>query len=145
MIILIPYNELTHIDFQILKAVYENQPLTEKELAKLFPRQQALHLRIEKLTTPDRTISYHGMSFPIDNTALMEYHASPAGGEATLHLTELGIKTLEDWKSQCAKESRVLWENRFWKFAPIIISLVALVKSFWPEITTIWLMLQQAQ
>lgn len=44
--------------------------------------------------------------------------------------------------SQLKTQREQLRENRFWKFAPIVISLISLVKSFWPEITAIWQMLQ---
>lgn len=44
--------------------------------------------------------------------------------------------------SQLINKRETLWESRFWKFAPIVISLISLVKSFWPEITAILQMLR---
>lgn len=44
------------------------------------------------------------------------------------------IKRREDWLTS---------KDTFLRVAPIIISIIALIKSFWPEITSLWKQLMQ--
>ncbi len=136
---MIPYDELTDFDFQILLAVYEHQPVTIKDLACILPGHHALNLRIDILSMCDMMTGPRGLALPRPGTSYLELD-----GES-ITITEHGIKAVEDWKLQCLKDNRALWEGRFWKLGPIIISLIALIKSFWPEITAIWQVLQQGQ
>ena len=145
-----PYNDLSDFDFQIINAVYRKQSITLEELEHMFPNQHALQLRIELLATPDKTMSSIGLSHAIENTSYLEFEYVTVRGELgaicnrtnTIHITALGIKAIEDWEHQHHKDRKALWENRFWKLAPIIISFTALLKSFWPELTNLWQVLQ---
>ena len=132
----IDYDELTDFDFQILNAVYEKQPISKKDLMLLFPYQKALDPRIETLATSERKEIINGFSIPIKNTAYLRFETIETRGscgennvECTdkLLITELGIKTVEDWKLSKIQDSKQLWESRAWKLAPILISLVALI------------------
>jgi len=120
VIILIPYDELTDFDFQILLAVYEHQPVTLEDLAGILPGHHALNLRVEMLSRCDMMVLSRGPALPRPGTSYLE-----SDGES-ITITEHGIKAVEDWRLQCLKDSRALWEGRFWKLGPIIISILAL-------------------
>ena len=55
----------------------------------------------------------------------------------TVYFHEEGGTLLEKCKTK--------WEDRAWKFVPIVIALIALIKSYSAEIAAIWQMLQSGQ
>ena len=57
-------------------------------------------------------------------------------------VTDKGYMLMKDYEYDKAFSLKRLWEDRVWKLTPIVISLIALVKSFWPEIVSLWQMLQ---
>lgn len=128
MIYLIPVNELTDFDYDILEKVAQHSIIDEIELVEAFPEQVAVKLRIEKLLQPDVE---SGVPFPIEGTAYLErdYIMKQGCGIYTgkIQITPLGLKTLEDWHLHKKKDRRKLLEWRISKYAPIIISIVALI------------------
>lgn len=133
---MISYNDLTDFDFQIINTVYQHKSITLSELETLFPMQKALHLRVDFLSTPDRSAPFCGHTFPLPNTAYLEIEYVNEVNEFGLnfskrtdviHITDLGIKTIEDWKAHCRQKAKQKWEARAWKFIPIVISVLALI------------------
>lgn len=58
------------------------------------------------------------------------------------NVTSIGHMLIEDYEHENKVAHKAKFEERAWKFAPVAISLVSLVKSFWPEITTLLQTLQ---
>ena len=140
---MIPFKELTEFDFQLLQKVSECQPVKLGDLSKLLPTHKAIKVRVELLSKPDQqeVSSTVGVVkwLPISNTSYL------LNSDVGIKLTPLGVKALEDYQLQRKKEHAAKIIEYVWKFAPIIISLIALMKSFLPELKIIWQMLQQAR
>lgn len=128
MIYLIPINELTDFDYDILEKVAQHSIIDEIELVEAFPEQVAVKLRIEKLLQPDVE---SGIPFPIEGTAYLErdYIMKQGRGIYTgkIQITPLGLKTLEDWHLRENKRRRKLWEYRAWKFISLLALIVAII------------------
>lgn len=53
-------------------------------------------------------------------------------------LTSIGHMLIEDYEKERKKALGAKKEERLWKLATMLISLIAVLKSFWPEICSIW-------
>ena len=119
---MIPYQDLSELDLQLLNAIYQNQPISVKELDSLLQNQHTVRLRIKLLAEPDWVPGIRGMKFAVDNTSYVSFDDTGA-----VRTTELGKRAVEEWHLQKKAASRKLWEIRLWKFFPICISLLALI------------------
>ena len=113
-------NDLNDYDFQILNTIYRNQPIKLNYLLTLLPEQHAVKLRIRFLLLPEMREIIPGRKAPYPNTSYL-YEDKDEG----LGLTELGIKTLEDWQLQCNFNKRMLWEDRANKIATLTLSALS--------------------
>ena len=59
-------------------------------------------------------------------------------------ISSKGYMLIEDYRSSSKKTSNRLLEYRAYQIIPIVISSIALIKSFWPEIMEILQTLSQA-
>jgi len=120
-IYLIPVQELTDFDYEILEKVAVASAIEERELVECFPEQTAITLRIELLRKKDRHEGFHGIRPPIPNTSYLDIIAGK------LKITPRGLKALEEWQLRKKKHLQKLREDRISKFAPIVISTIALI------------------
>jgi len=127
------FEQLTVFDFQVINAVYEYQPVSMSDLKELLPEQQALDLRVEILSTWDKKTIFQGLPVYVNNTAYISHNKETD----MLTITQLGIKAVEDWRLINKRKADKIWEYRFWNVLAITFSLIALLKSFWPDIVNL--------
>ena len=127
------YEQLTVFDFQVINTVYEHQPVSMSDLKELLPEQQALDLRVEILSTWDKKTTFQGLPVYVNNTAYINHDKKTD----MLSITQLGIKAVEDWRLVNKRKADKTWEYRFWNVLAILFSLIALLKSFWPDIVNL--------
>lgn len=126
---------MNDLDYQILQLVSNHPRITAGDISKSLPRQRAVPLRIRELVNHE-ILSYSGDIIDLHGLGVL-------ASNAQLKLTIIGCRDLEDYNCDKAKFSRKTWENRIWKLLPITISLIALTKSFWLELTLLWQQLTQ--
>ena len=130
---LIPLTHLNIYDYRILELAYRNDSIDYQMLKAQFPERQALYARINFLRSPDT----HGLDYKkLTPSYDMEYYLITCNDK--LFISEIGKKVVEDWLLEQKQLKAKIWEDRLYKISPIIISLTALIKSFWPEITCVW-------
>lgn len=131
---MIPYNQLTTIDVNILKYLLANRhrKIHFHEVLEEFNSFKSIEYRITLFSTPERK------SFPyeaIPNTSYVRFHyetiRSDEGISKThrtsfISITELGIKAIEDYDFDYAERRKVRIEDRILRIVPIVISIVAL-------------------
>jgi len=132
----IPTSELTDLDYEILEKVAD-APIQKQELIELFPKQNAVELRVKNLLQQDfRNIPASAFPIPIPNTSYLREITITEGDKwsiqkvtrtGRIEITELGKKALDDWHLQKEESRKKLREYRFWKIGPMIISLIALI------------------
>lgn len=127
------FEQLTVFDFQVINTVYEYQPVSMSDLKELLPEQQALDLRVEILSTWDKKTTFQGLPVYVNNTAYISHNKETD----MLTITQLGIKAVEDWRLINKRKADKTWEYRFWNALAITFSLIALLKSFWPDIVNL--------
>ncbi len=118
-----PDNNLTLWDYQILEVLQKNQSLKTSVVKSLLPNQEAIELRLNLL--------FRNSYITIEKSNALDVK------NPDYKLARRGIKALEDWYIQQKTMQRRLWEDRILKILPIMISLIALIKSFWPEISAL--------
>ena len=153
--ILIPANGLTDFDYEILEKVSKYPTIEERLLIESFPKQAAAQLRITFLSQSDYREILHGHRLPIPDTSYIEHiyaHIQDESGAddsvytGKLRITPLGLKTLEEWRRQKKKEHRKLVEWRITKYAPIIISIIALIVAIISLLQSLhWIHLEQSE
>lgn len=133
------YNELSEYDFQIILKLYKSSPMNEKDIIDAFPKQKVVRLRLLAL-------SNYGSGDYLEY--LTEKCVNDDGSDDYVYtndvaITELGIKAAEDYLLQQKQNMRQKWEDRLLKTLPIIMSTIALIKSFWNEINELVLLIMQ--
>lgn len=136
--------DLTKFDYQILQKVHDNPRILEDDLLLMFPsvERKSNKLRIELLSTPDYK-HINQISIPSENTSYlnkiyirckdeMGFDTTEDTGE--LEISDLGIKTLEDYKlsNKIERRTRLIYSV----LAPITISIitnlvVSAIKLYW--------------
>ena len=131
---MIPYNQLTAIDVNILKYLLSNRhrKIHFHEVLEEFNSFKSIEFRITLFSTPDRKPFPYG---PITNTSYIRFDyetiRSDEGISKThrtpfISITELGIKAIEDYDFDYAERRKMRIEDRILRIVPIVISLVAL-------------------
>lgn len=129
------YKELTPIDINLLKylAFYQERDVTVDEVLQEFKTFKTIPYRMRLL-----------------NTALfVDYKSEPILDELTgitstsvsnfLFITDSGLKAIEDYDFDYTEHRKIRIEDRFFRTVPILISLVALFFSLYPN-ARIWLL-----
>ena len=129
------YKELTPIDINLLKylAFYRDRDVTVDEILQEFKTFKTIPYRMRLL-----------------NTALfVDYKSEPILDELTgitstsvsnfLFITDSGLKAIEDYDFDYTERRKMRIEDRFFRTVPIIISLIALFFSLYPN-ARIWLL-----
>ena len=116
------YKELTPIDINLLKylAFYRDRDVTVDEILQEFKTFKTIPYRMQLL----RAASFVG------------YKSEPTFDELTgissfsvsnfLFVTNSGLKAIEDYDFDYTERRKIRIEDRFFRTAPIVISLVAL-------------------
>lgn len=131
---MIPYNQLTAIDVNILKYLLDNRhrKIHFHEVLEEFNSFKSIEFRITLFSTLDRKPFPYGA---IPNTSYIRFHyetiRSDEGISKThrtpfISITELGIKAIEDYDFDYAERRKMRIEDRILRIVPIVISLVAL-------------------
>ena len=129
------YKELAPIDINLLKylAFYQERDVTVDEVLQEFKAFKTIPYRMRLL-----------------NTALfVDYKSKPILDELTgitstsvskfLFITDSGLKAIEDYDFDYTERRKIRIEDRFFRTVPILISLVALFFSLYPN-ARIWLL-----
>lgn len=127
---------LTEIDYRLLEFIRDNTPVSPDTILATFPDEEYNTVfRIKIMERKYLWFAYGEVVQPDGskrNELLNAYTLTPRGKTV-----------LQNHQIQYAKDKRQWCIDMAWKFAPIAISIVALVKSFLPEIRCFWQMLQQ--
>lgn len=119
--------ELTEIDYSILRFVKKNQPVGVNEIKQKFSKFSSLEYRIKLLSTAERREVGH-TTFPIDNSYfLSEKYSSEADSHVLVglkiySLTDYAEKALQDHRAKSKQENFQMWLKNAW--IPIIVSLI---------------------
>ena len=142
---MIPVNELTDLDYEILEKL-ALAPMTETALTDSFPKQSAVKHRIALLMDyeyDDSMIPFGGTLFPKSDSYYIQTSSSNSD---MLELSPHGMKVMEDWSRKKKKEHRKLVEWRITKYAPIIISIIALIVAIISLLQSLhWIHLEQSE
>ena len=134
---LIPLSHLNEYDYKILKLAYEHEHVNLKVLKEHFPKWQSLYARVKSLCSPNT----HGLDYKsLMPSYDLDYYLIASNDK--LFISEIGKKVVEDWLLEQEQKKWKRREDRLYKITPIVISSIALIKSFWPEITCMWQALQ---
>ena len=133
--------DLQPLEYEILDYVAAHSPISEKELIKHFEsRIDSMPLRLNQMTKrllneslPPSVIS-HPYRYKANVLII---------NKGTITISDYGRKVLQDHINQTKHLQKQKTEERLWRIIPIVTSLVALLKSFWPELTSLWKQLMQ--
>ena len=152
---MIPANDLTDFDYEILEKVAANSAIEESSLVASFPEQAATTLRINLLEECDYYERPNGRLLAIEGTTYLEReyvsvedenHLSYSTYTGRIKITPRGLKVLEEWRRQKKKEHRKLVEWRITKYAPIVISIIALIVAIISLLQSLhWIHLEQSE
>ena len=129
------YKELAPIDINLLKylAFYRDRDVTVDEILQEFKTFKTIPYRMQLL----RAASF------------VNYKSEPTFDELTgitstsvskfLFITDSGLKAIEDYDFDYTERRKIRIEDRFFRTVPILISLVALFFSLYPN-ARIWLL-----
>lgn len=136
---MISFNELKDIDIDILKFVliHHPNPVSLNSIHQKFNNSKTIDFRINLLSKQDRKHLPH-MSIPIKNTAYLiplyddyqdELGITHQVSNGYVKITDLGIKAIEDYDVIQKRKYKQTLEDRFFKFAPLIISILSFLFS----------------
>ena len=134
-------NEMTDLDYAILEKLAQSAML-ESVLLNTFPQPAVAKHRLNLLmhSEYEDLSPWGGMPTPRPDSYYVQESASK------LELSPHGWKTLEDWHLQKKKEHRKLVEWRITKYAPIIISIIALIVAIISLLQSLhWIHLEQSE
>lgn len=120
-------DDLTVIDYQILKFVSRKQPVGISEIKEGLPKIDSIEYRIAMLSTPEYRLSAD-IRIPCENSYFLEelydeddiYH-----GLQIYRLTALGEKVLQDYKLKTKCDKKAMWLENAW--IPIIVAFATTV------------------
>lgn len=131
----IPEIKLSSIDYEILAFINKYGAIHKTKILKKFPEH------IFSTEQRIKTLSFGSIRFMFENYIELEekdeYHRPKIKRLGTYSLTDEGLKSLSDYILNC----KVQRKEKFWKIFPIIISAIALLKSFDKELILIWKLL----
>lgn len=125
--------ELNIIDYEILKFINKYDPVQKEKVFKKFPEKAfSTESRIKNLSRISVYYMFENY-IPLgieDGIPQKEYLG-------TYSLTEKGKKVTQNYILDC----KIQRKEKFWKIFPIVISTIALLKSFDKELILIWKLL----
>lgn len=144
-------SDLSYFDYELLQYIADNSPVLESDIIRHFAEQSALSLRLSLLSTSLKK-SAGSFSYPVENTSYISYQYEEFTDQYGLTRTKetnyiqiepLGKKVLEEYRHLQHVEARKKRRDIVLQILPILISLVALIKSFSPELIYLWKQLMQ--
>ncbi|EHQ88271.1 hypothetical protein [Desulfosporosinus youngiae] len=144
---------LTLIDYKILQYVNQSTKVEQSAIVNRFSSEiDSIEYRLELLAEQEyRTVS-NSFRIPIENTSYIqkEYvlvkddnglsYDKPTG---FFYITDKGKTALQEYELDKQSELRRKYEERFWRAFPVVISLIALMKSFQNEFISLWQLVAQ--
>lgn len=126
-------------DYELLQYIADNPGLTYKDIRlALKGTVNGVVYRLESLsqTQADPCSPVEIPFGKLPSKKIEDYFIYCEDGK--YYLSSKGHAKLQDWIIRQKLEKHKVLESRFWHAAPYIVSFSALLKSFWPEITSIW-------
>ena len=128
--------ELEPKDYELLKFIADNPDLSEDQIIKsLKGKVSGIYHRLSVLAEPRNS---YLMNFPYCNPPKTrdDYYVWRSSDQ--LLLSSKGYAKLQDWLVKQNQKNEKVLETRLWNAAPYIVSFAALLKSFWPDIISLW-------
>ena len=116
------YKELTPIDINLLKylAFYRDRDVTVDEILQEFKTFKTIPYRMQLLRAAS-FVNYKSEPTFDELTGISSFSVSNF-----LFVTNSGLKAIEDYDFDYSERRKIRIEDRFFRTAPIVISLVAL-------------------
>ena len=116
------YKELAPIDINLLKylAFYQDRDVTVDEILQEFKSSKTITYRMRLLKTA-LFVDYKSEPIFDELTVITSFSTSKF-----LYITDSGLKAIEDYDFDYTERRKIRIEDRFFRTAPIVISLVAL-------------------
>lgn len=129
------YKELAPIDINLLKylAFYRDRDVTVDEILQEFKSSKTITYRMRLLKTA-LFVDYKSEPIFDELTGITSFSTSKF-----LYITDSGLKAIEDYDFDYTERRKIRIEDRFFRAVPILISLVALFFSLYPN-ARIWLL-----
>lgn len=128
--------KLESLDFEILEFVSLQSQVTKNDVINHFKnRNVSVEYRLRIMSVP---LLNENMPPGISSHPARYRQNVLSSYDDKVEITEYGKKVLEDYNEQKNLQKNKAKENRIWNFISISISLIALFKSFWPELTFLW-------
>nr|DAU41783.1 MAG TPA: hypothetical protein [Caudoviricetes sp.] len=129
------YKELTPIDINLLKylAFYQERDITIDEVLQEFKTFKTIPYRVQLLNTA-LFVDYKSKFILDESTGITSISVSKF-----LFITDSGLKAIEDYDFDYTERRKIRIEDRFFRTVPILISMVALFFSLYPN-ARIWLL-----
>lgn len=124
---MIPKENLTGLDYEILQFIAEHSPVLKTDVLKAFP-QSTTEIRLSEFATPKYRF-INGIQIPVENTRYISLALSMEPSRTEIGILPLGQKLVEEYQYQKKLVQKEKTENRLWKLAPIVISLCSLILS----------------
>ena len=133
---------LEPLDYKILEYVSLHEDIAKEELINHFKSEnRSVEYRLNVMTMP---LLNENMPPGINSHPARYKQNVLSSYSGLIRITEYGRKVLEDYNEQKSLQKKKDTENRLWNFVSITIAVIALLKSFWPEITSLWQQLMQS-
>lgn len=128
--------ELTDLDYRILKYFRDNSPSTIEDAQKHLPDIESLEYRIRTLATPEYTTNLY-INYAIENTRLLdedyEIHTNNGFSSTTylgtFNISILGRKVLQDYEVTEKQRKKDMWLAN--GKIPIIVALITTLIINW--------------
>ncbi len=132
--------KLESLDFEILEYVSQQSQISKNDVINHFKnRNVSVEYRLRIMSVP---LLNENMPPGINSHPARYRQNVLYSHDDKVEITEYGKKVLEDYHEQKTLQKNKAKENRIWNFISIFISifisLIALFKSFWPELTFLW-------
>lgn len=129
------YKELAPIDINLLKylAFYQDRDVTVDEILQEFKSSKTITYRMRLLKTA-LFVDYKSEPIFDELTGITSFSTSKF-----LYITDSGLKAIEDYDFDYTERRKIRIEDRIFRSVPILISLVALFFSLYPN-ARIWLL-----
>lgn len=128
--------KLESLDFEILEFVFSRGLIPKSDVINHFKNKNiCVEYRLRIMSTP---LLNENMPPGISSHPARYRQNVLSSYDDKVEITEYGKKVLEDYNEQKTLQKNKAKENRIWNFISISISLIALFKSFWSEITFLW-------
>lgn len=108
--------ELSEIDVKILLYVKEHGSVSTKDIENAFPEIEAINLRLR-----DFYIKSESALLVLKRETVIDSTNNTVNSFSNLHITNLGLKTLQDYDYQQKSHIKELWLKNAW--IPILVTL----------------------